>query len=79
MQLGYTLGTSTFKQAVVNWVKSHYNCDVKPEQVVEACGLAQFYTQCMQVYTNPGEAVVMLTPSYYVFINNTVRMGRKCY
>lgn len=71
MHLGYSRCPPTFKQAISNHIKTYYNCVVPHDRIVESNGLTQFFALCLSLYTAPGEAVVFLTPAYYVFINTT--------
>lgn len=66
---GYTYLDSGYPNAVIRWMKDHQDMDVRPSDFVLCNGVLQAITQCIQLYTNPGDAIIIQAPVYSMFRN----------
>lgn len=72
--MGYTFATDVYYDAVIGWMKRHHNWDIKKDWIVEYPGVVPALYHLVQLFTQPGEGVLMFTPVYYPFYN-AVRLG----
>lgn len=69
--LGYSFGLSQdYYDAVINWMSSHHDMDVKKEEIVTSCGVVTAMKQAVLHLTKAGDNVLIQTPSYRPFYNS---------
>ncbi|WP_294145890.1 MalY/PatB family protein [uncultured Clostridium sp.] len=65
--LGYTVGTDAFYDAVSNWTKRRYNWETEKDWLVMTHGIVNAIHILTDAFTEPGDGVIVMTPSYYPF------------
>ncbi len=63
--LGYADPTEEYYQAVCGWMKRRHGWEIKKEWIVRTPGVIKAFFTAVKAYTEPGEGVILLTPSYY--------------
>lgn len=63
--LGYADPTEEYYEAVCGWMKRHHNWDIRKEWIVRTPGVIKAFFTAVKAYTEKGEGVMLLTPSYY--------------
>lgn len=75
---GYSSGLDTpFKEAVAHWMRSRFAWYVEPDWVAFSPSVVVSLSLCIQTFTEPGDKVVFLTPSYPPFFNVPRGLGRE--
>ena len=75
--LGYCGPTDAFYESVVDWMKTQHNWDIRKEWIVNTPGVVFALRYLVKAYSNPGEGIVILTPSYAPF--RTVIEANHCH
>lgn len=73
--LGYTIPGEGLDKAVVNWVKQHYNWEIKKEWLVYTSGVVPAVNVALQSYVKKGEGVILQPPVYYPFFSAVKNNG----
>lgn len=63
--LGYADPTEEYYQAVCGWMKRRHQWEIQKEWIIRTPGIIKAFFTAVKVYTEPGEGVLLLTPSYY--------------
>ena len=66
---GYITKPDSFYEAVVNWVHRRYHWEVKKEWVVFTPGVIPGFNVAYQVFSEPGDGIIVQTPVYYPFMD----------
>ncbi|MEV0443210.1 aminotransferase class I/II-fold pyridoxal phosphate-dependent enzyme [Streptomyces spectabilis] len=75
---GYTdWRNDDFRGAVRDWFKSRYDTDVDPASLVYAPSVLNQISQLLRMWTEPGEGVVVHTPTYDGFRKAVTGLGRE--
>lgn len=64
---GYTLDPKNYWQTVATWIKDHHQWDVKPEWMTYIPGIVKGIGMVINVFTNPGDKVIIQPPVYHPF------------
>lgn len=64
---GYTFPDQKLKNIIVDWVKKHYDWDIKKEWIVFSNGVVPSLNIAVQTFTNNGDEVIIQPPVYYPF------------
>lgn len=75
--LGYTVEPQDFRPAIIDWLKSHHDWDVKPEWISFVPGIVKGIGLAINVLTNPGDKVIIQPPVYHPFKNTTIWNDRQ--
>nr|WP_314464764.1 MalY/PatB family protein [uncultured Clostridium sp.] len=67
--LGYANPTQAFYDAVCRWMTDRHNWVIKPEWILTTSGVISALYSAVNVYTKPGEGVMLMTPVYYPMYN----------
>lgn len=62
---GYTLLSDDWQQVAAQWYQRHYSWKVNPEHIVFCPRVVQAVSLFIQNFTQPGDAIVSLTPAYH--------------
>ncbi|WP_175412768.1 MalY/PatB family protein [Streptomyces sp. TRM64462] len=74
---GYTDWRSTgFPEAVRDWYGLRYGLDIDPEALVHGPSVVNELAQLLRMWTEPGDGVVVHTPTYVGFIKALTGLGR---
>lgn len=74
---GYSLVPETYYSAYKKWMSERFNFDIESEWLRFTPGIVQALYYFMYIYTQPKDAVVILTPVYYPFHNAVQDTGRQ--
>lgn len=74
--LGYANPTDEYKQAVCKWQKERHSWEIEPEWILSTPGVVNAFHNAVQTFTQSGEGVIMLTPTYYPMYNAVKANGR---
>lgn len=73
---GFTLPDEPYRQAIVDWENSQRNIQCTPEAIVPTLGTIFSLSTTVRAFTDPGDSVVIQSPSYYRFDRAIRRNGR---
>ncbi len=73
---GYSFDYPEYKAAVAWWMQARHGWTVDPDWVLTAQGLGNAVALCIDVWTDPGDGVVIFPPVYHEFANKTKNAGR---
>ncbi|MCI8453044.1 MAG: pyridoxal phosphate-dependent aminotransferase [Lachnospiraceae bacterium] len=74
---GYANPTEAYLDAVCGWQKKRHNWDIRPEWILSTPGVVNAFHNAVQVLTEPGDGVLLLTPTYYPMYNAVTANGRR--
>ena len=77
INLGYTIPTAGFIEAVKGWMHRIHHWDVEPEWAALSPGVIPALYASVRCYTEPGDGVMIFSPIYYPFRNAIVAGGRE--
>ena len=75
--VGYYHIPDGYYDAFINWEKAHFNFEVKREWLRFAPGVVAAFNWMLQILTEPDEAVIVMTPVYYPFLQAVTNNERK--
>lgn len=75
--LGYTATPAAFTAAVVGWMQRRHGWRVEPEWIVQSNGVVPAFFNAVRAFTEPGDGVIIQTPSYYPFYMAIERNHRR--
>lgn len=62
---GFTLPYGKYVERTAWWLKAVRDYEAKPEWIVPTHGTIFSLATCIRLFTQPGEAIIMLTPGYH--------------
>lgn len=65
--LGYTGATDAYYDSVIGWMEKRHGFSPKREWIVETAGVVPGLGQMVAAFTEPEDAVMIMTPVYYPF------------
>ena len=74
---GYSFTPDSYFKAFIDWERSHHGYEVKKEWMRFGPGVVACIYWLVQIFTEPGDAVIIQTPVYYPFHNAVKDNGRK--
>ncbi len=74
---GYSWEHPAYLNAVSWWMKTRHNWDVDPDWVLTSQGLGNAIALCLDIWSNPGDGIVIFTPVYHEFALKVNKTGRK--
>lgn len=74
---GYSQVVGGYQQAYINWQQQRYQTEVHPEWMRFGTGVVQSLSTLINVLTEPQEAVMVLQPVYYPFMQVIENNQRK--
>ena len=75
--VGYYRIPDGYYDAFINWEKTHFNFEVKREWLRFAPGVVAAFNWMLQILTEPDDAVIVMTPVYYPFLQAVPNNERK--
>ncbi len=75
--LGYANPTDAYLSSVCRWMKERRGWDARPEWILPAHGVVDAFFDCVKIYTEPGDGVMLMTPVYYPMYHAVLDNGRK--
>ena len=73
---GYARPGHAYREAVVSWSRRRYNLTIEPEWVEPAPKVLNALSVIIDVFTQPGDGVLIQTPVYHVF-DPVIRQNRR--
>lgn len=64
---GYTIEPKDFVPSIIDWIHDHHQWDVKPEWIKFIPGIVKGIGLVVNVFTQPGEKVIIQPPVYHPF------------
>lgn len=64
---GYTVDPSDYRPAIIDWIRSYHNWDVKSEWLSFIPGIVKGIGLVINVFTKPDEKVIIQPPVYHPF------------
>lgn len=64
---GYTIEPPEFKPALVKWLHDRQDWDIKPEWITFIPGIVKGIAMAVDVFTKPGDKVIIQPPVYHPF------------
>lgn len=74
--LGYSSPSEAYKQSVVNWMERRHRWKVEPEWFLWTYGVVNAFYLAVNIYTQPGDGVMLMTPCYYPMYYAIKQNGR---
>ena len=74
---GYYKVPNEYHQAFIDWEKKYHNCEIKKEWLRFSPGVVSPINWYVNMKSKPGEAVIVMTPVYYPFLDAINNTGRK--
>ena len=74
---GYSYVPDSYYEAVIDWEKKHHGYEIQKEWIRISPGVVSALYWMLHMYTQPEDAVIILTPVYYPFHNCVKDTGRK--
>ena len=74
---GYVYPWDSYFDAIIRWEKEKHGYEVKKEWICFAPGVVPGFNWVQNMLTEPGDGVMILTPSYYPMLEAPVKNGRK--
>ena len=74
---GYYKVPNEYHQAFIDWEKKYHNCEIKKEWLRFSPGVVSPINWYVNMKTKPGDAVIVMTPVYYPFLDAINNNGRK--
>lgn len=74
--LGYTEEPADYRPAIIDWEHNLHGWDIKPEWLSYIPGIVKGIGMVINVFTKPGEDVVIMPPVYHPFRITTEENGR---
>lgn len=75
--IGYYRIPDGYHDAFINWEKKHFNFEVKREWLRFAPGVVAAFNWMIQMLTKKEDAVIVMTPVYYPFLQAVTNNERK--
>ena len=74
---GYIINrTDSFVESIVSWISRRYGWEVKPEWIVFTPGVIPGFNIAYQMFSEPGDGIIVQTPIYYPFMDGVRNNGR---
>ena len=74
---GYFFDDSDYHNAICWWMEHRHGWKIDPDWILTSAGLGNAIGLCLDVYTDPGDSVVIFSPVYHEFANKIERAGRQ--
>lgn len=75
--LGYTAEPADYRPAIIEWERNLHGWEIKPEWLSYIPGIVKGIGMVINVFTKPGEDVVIMPPVYHPFRITAEENGRK--
>ena len=75
--LGYTIEPKDYRPSIIDWERKLHDWEIKPEWLSYIPGIVKGIGMVINVFTQPGEDVVIMPPVYHPFRITAEENGRK--
>ncbi len=73
---GYTVKSESYTDAIVNWFNRRHGWSIAKEQLTDSPGIVTSLSLAVDLYSKPGDAVIVQSPVYYPFYD-VIRMNER--
>lgn len=74
---GYSIPSESYKQAIVNWFGRRHDWAIQPEWITDSPGIVTSLSFSVELFTQPGDEVILQSPVYYPFYDVIKMNDRK--
>jgi len=74
---GYTFKPESYYNSIIDWMKRHYNWDIKKEWISFSPGVVAGLTLAIETFSKPGDEVIVQPPVYFPFFESVKGTKRK--
>lgn len=74
---GYSVPSESYKQAIVHWFRRRHDWEIKQEWITDSPGIVTSLSLSVELFTQPGDQVIVQTPVYYPFYDVILMNDRK--
>lgn len=74
---GYSFEGESCNEAVVNWLKTYHDTTIDSKWIMYHQGVVPAIATVVETFTEPGDGVLMLAPTYPPFFNAPKMLGRE--
>ncbi|VAW03911.1 Bifunctional PLP-dependent enzyme with beta-cystathionase and maltose regulon repressor activities [hydrothermal vent metagenome] len=74
---GYFSEASDYRAATRWWLKNRHGWTIEPEWIIPLHGLGNALAMTIDVYTQPGDGVIVFSPVYHAFASKIRNAGRQ--
>ncbi|WP_425074148.1 MalY/PatB family protein [Sagittula sp. S175] len=74
---GYYGDDAPYREAIRWWMDTRHGWQIRPEWIFTTHGLVNGTSMCIESFTAPGDAVVLMTPVYHAFARVIKAAGRE--
>ncbi|RDC74939.1 putative C-S lyase [Rhodovulum sp. 12E13] len=74
---GYAAGDAGMREAVARWMAERHGWQVDPAHIFSTDGLVNAVALCLDVWSSPGDSVVVFSPVYHAFGRVVRAAGRE--
>lgn len=75
--LGYTIEPADYRPSIIDWEKNQHGWKIRPEWISYIPGIVKGIGMVINVFTKPGDEVLIMPPVYHPFRITTELNGRK--
>lgn len=73
---GYTIRSDAYVEAIRRWLQRRHQWEIKQQWLVDVPGVVTSLGLSVELWTEPGEQVIIQTPIYYPFFDVITQTGR---
>jgi cystathionine beta-lyase len=73
---GYFGNEAPYRAAIQWWMRTRHGWEIQPEWIFTTHGLVNGTSICVDAFTQPGDAIVLMTPVYHAFARVIHAAGR---
>ncbi|KMK65855.1 MalY/PatB family protein [Puniceibacterium sp. IMCC21224] len=74
---GYHSDNAKYTSAIQWWMQTRHNWSIDTDWIVTTQGLGNAIALCLDVWSDPGDSVVIFSPVYHEFAHKVARAGRE--
>lgn len=74
--LGYSFRSKGFSSAVVNWMKSRHQWEIRPDWISFSPGVVPAINMIVLAFSQPGDKIIVQPPVYFPFFSAIENNGR---
>lgn len=74
---GYTIRDEAYTQAIIDWFKERHHWNLQSSWISDSPGIVTSLSLAVELFSNPGDAVILQSPVYYPFYDVIRMNGRQ--
>ncbi|ASA26210.1 MalY/PatB family protein [Paenibacillus donghaensis] len=71
---GYSVPSDSYKEAIVDWYRRRHDWQISPGWITDSPGIVTSLSFSVELFTSPGDEVIIQSPVYYPFYD-VIRMN----